>query len=96
MNVNELHQKDKGVSAGKIASDITSEINSIRILAGDTLKKHITKVPAFLIVLSGKAVFEDVDGRKINLTSGSYVHIPVNVEHWIDAEEETNLILLKS
>jgi quercetin dioxygenase-like cupin family protein len=96
MHIDEFHQNEKPVSAAKINSDNSSALTSIRILAGESLKAHTTAVPAMLIFISGKANFKDVTGRDFILTPGTYFQIPVNVEHWVDAEEESNFILLKS
>lgn len=95
MNINELHSADKKVSAVKIESKIESIITAIKILKNETLSKHITKIPAILICITGHTDFETEKGDIQTLKTGDYVNIPPNVTHWLNAIEESHLLLIK-
>ena len=72
-----------------------AKVISLQIAKNEQLAEHITKVPALLVCVSGNATYNDEKGEKINLKSGSYVNIPINIKHWIDAHEESNFLLIK-
>ena len=59
------------------------------------LKEHVSKIPALLVCISGNAVFTDEKGTVINLNSGVYVMIEVNIKHEVKAIEESNFLLIK-
>jgi quercetin dioxygenase-like cupin family protein len=95
MNLKEFHTEDKPFQAKKIFSATEGQINSFRITAGNQLKEHTTKVPAFLICVTGEAVFENVKGASEKLVSGDYVSIEPDVKHWINAHSDRLLFLIK-
>ena len=95
MNIAKLHASEKKVSAIKLENDGTTTITAIRILKNEVLAKHITKVPAVLICVSGKTNFETEKGEIRTLAIGDYVNIEPNMVHWLTAVEESNLILIK-
>ena len=95
MNLKNLHQENKAVQTKVVFEPTESKVISLQIAAGEQLKEHITKVPAYLVCVSGNAVFQDEKGNVIPLQSGDFVNIEVNVKHWIDANEDSNFILIK-
>jgi quercetin dioxygenase-like cupin family protein len=95
MNLKNLHTENKAVQTNVIFTSIEGKVISLQIAAGEQLKEHITKIPALLICVSGKAVFYDENDNSINLESGEYVYIEADVKHWVDAIEESNFILIK-
>jgi quercetin dioxygenase-like cupin family protein len=95
MNVKDLHQDTKPVSAASLFKTVEGNVTAIQILAGEQLKEHHTKVPALLLCLAGEAVFENEKGLKVNLTSGDYVLIEPLVKHWVKATSTCSLILVK-
>lgn len=95
MKLAELFTDDKPVQAKKLFSTSEGNVNSLRILAGNQLKEHITKVPALLVCVSGEAVFQNEKGDIIPLKSGDYVHIEPMVKHWVDAQADSHLLLIK-
>ena len=94
MNIKSLHPLEKAVSA---TSFFKGEGNStsIRILEGQTLKEHSTKVPALLLCLEGSVLYEDEDGEKINLLPGDFVNIEPIIKHWLYANIDSHCLLLK-
>ena len=94
MNLKELHTEKKAVQTNALFEP-TEKVISMQIAKGEQLKEHITKIPALLVCISGKATFGDENGQKINLESGEFVKISPNVKHWIDAFEESNFLLIK-
>lgn len=95
MNLTELFTDDKPVQAKKLFSTTEGNVNSLRILAGNQLKEHITKVPALLVCVTGEVVFENEKGIVISLKSGDYVNIEPMVKHWVDAQQDSHLLLIK-
>lgn len=94
MNLQDLHTENKAVQTS-VLFEPTEKVISMQIAKGEQLKEHVTKIPALLVCISGKAIFSDENDQKINLESGSYVKIEPNVKHWVDALEDSNFLLIK-
>ena len=75
MNIKELHKGQKAVSAVSLFKGENSMANAIQIKENETLKEHITKIPALLFCIEGETVFENEKGEKHTLKSGDYTHI---------------------
>ena len=95
MNLKNLHTENKAVQTKVLFEPTESRVISLQIAAGETLKEHITKVPALLICVTGDAVFQDEKGKSIQLKSGDYVNIEANIKHWVDANEDSNFLVIK-
>lgn len=95
MNIKELHTRVKPVSAVSLFKSELANATAIQILQGERLKEHLTKVPALLICIEGKAVFENEKGIKETLMPGDYVNIEPMVKHWIEGIPDSQLILIK-
>jgi quercetin dioxygenase-like cupin family protein len=61
----------------------------------ENLKKHLSKVPALLVCVSGNAIYNEDNGTTVELKAGDFVHIKANVQHSIDALAESNFLLIK-
>ena len=94
MNLKNLHTENLAVQLN-VVFEPTEKVISMQIAKGEQLKEHVTKIPALLVCVSGKATFSNENELKINLQSGDYVNIEPNVKHWIDAFEESNFLLIK-
>jgi quercetin dioxygenase-like cupin family protein len=94
MNLTDLHIADMPVQT-KAVFDCHEKVISLQILAGHTLKEHVSKVPAFLVCIEGEADYGEETGRNQVLLPGSFVQIEAHVKHWIDAKQTTNLLLIK-
>jgi len=95
MNIKELHTQVKPVSAVPLFKSEQGNATALQILQGERLKEHLTKVPALLICMDGKALFENEKGIKETLMPGDYVNIEPMVKHWISGLEDSQLILIK-
>lgn len=95
MNILELLNNEKPVSAAHFFKGQEGAATAIQILAGNQLPSHITKIPAMLLCISGMAVFEDENGVEINLATGEFVLIKPDVKHWINAKEDSLFLLVK-
>jgi quercetin dioxygenase-like cupin family protein len=95
MILKNLHTENKPVQTQLLFEPTESKVISLQIAKGEQLKEHITKIPALLVCVLGNAIFSDEKGNKITLKSGDYVNIEPNVKHWVDAEEESNFLLIK-
>lgn len=94
MNLKDLHTEDKPLQTKKIFAAVEGVI-AIQIKAEGQLKEHVTTVPALLVCVLGKVIFENEKGAKEILMPGDYVNIEVNVKHWVTANEDSNLVLIK-
>ena len=95
MNLKNLHTKNKPVQTKLLFEPKESKVISMQIGKGETLKEHVSKTPVLLVCVSGNAVFSNEKGEIINLSSGSYVMIEVNVKHEVKAIDESNFLLIK-
>lgn len=95
MNLIELHQNEKEVSAQNLFKGEMGTATAIQLQRNATLKKHITKTPALLLCIDGSITYEDEKEQKISLKSGDYVMITPNVKHWLYASLKSQLILFK-
>lgn len=94
MNLTELFTENKPLQTKKIF-DCHEGVTTIQLLADARLKEHITKVPAFLICVSGEVVFDNEKGIVEKLQSGDFVNIPPEVKHWLNAQRDSLLLLVK-
>lgn len=95
MNIIELHATEKPVSAVSLTKSDSGNTTAIQVLNGEKLKKHLTRVPALLICVIGKVIFEDEKGLKRTLMPGDYMHIKSMVNHWVVGVTDSQLILIK-
>ena len=95
MNIKELHTQEKPVSATSLYKSELGNATAIKILQGEKLKEHVTKIPALLICMEGEVVFENEKGIKETLMPGDYVNIEPMVKHWVEGTMESQLILIK-
>lgn len=94
MNLKDLHTEQKAVQTSALFEP-NERVISLQIAKDEQLKEHVTKIPALLVCVSGKATFSDENDQKIHLQSGDYVKIEPNVKHWVDASEDSNFLLIK-
>ncbi|MDD3004750.1 hypothetical protein [Flavobacterium sp.] len=95
MNLKNLHTDKKAVQTHLLFQPTDAKVIALQIAKNEQLKEHITKVPALLVCVSGKATYNDENGTSVTLQSGDYYNIPENVKHWVDAQEESNFLLIK-
>jgi|SRR5688572_11824321 len=95
MNLADLHNDTVGVQTNMMFPATSGKVISLQILKNHQLKEHITNVPALLVCVNGHAVFEDEKGASVTLRSGDYVNIQPNVKHWVNAKEDSQLLLIK-
>lgn len=95
MNIKDLHTQEKPVSAISLFKSELGNATAIKILQGEKLIEHVTKIPALLICMEGEVVFENEKGIKETLMPGDYVNIEPMVKHWVEGTMESQLILIK-
>lgn len=95
MNIKDSHPYNKAVSTAVIFKSEQATTTAIQILQDEQLKEHVTKVPALLICVIGKVVFENEKGVKETLLAGDYVNIEPMVKHWVTAITYSQLMLFK-
>lgn len=95
MNIKDLHISKKSVSASLLFKSELASVTAIQILKGEKLKEHVSKIPALLLCVEGKAIYGSEDGANEILFPGDYVKIEPMVTHWVEAEIESQLVLIK-
>jgi quercetin dioxygenase-like cupin family protein len=95
MNIRDLLPQDKAVTTGLLFGSNQATATVIQILQGEQLKEHVSNVPALLICILGKVVFENEKGVKETLQTGDYIRIEPMVKHWVNATTNSQLILFK-
>ncbi len=94
MNLIDLFTDNKPLQTKKIFAS-NEGVTTIQLLADAQLKEHITKVPAFLVCVSGEVVFENEKGMVEKLLQGDFVNIEPEVKHWLNAQRDSLLLLIK-
>lgn len=94
MNLKDSFADDKLLQTKKIFT-ASEGVISIQIKSGGRLKEHTTNVAALLICVTGEVVFENEKETRENLFPGDYVNIEPNIKHWVTAEKDSNLLLIK-
>ena len=95
MILKNLHTENKPVQTQLLFEPTESKVISLQIAKGETLKEHVSKIPALLVCVTGNAVFSNEKGTVVNLNSGVFVMIEENVKHAVKAIEESNFLLIK-
>jgi quercetin dioxygenase-like cupin family protein len=95
MNIKDKHNIEKPVSTFSLFKGGEGTATAIQILKDQQLKEHTTKVPALLLCITGSVMFENEKGAKVPLLPGDYVNIEPIVKHWVNANESSQLLLLK-
>ena len=95
MILKNLHTENKSVQTQLLFEPKDAKVISLQIAKGETLKEHVSKIPALLVCISGNAVFTDDKGTVVNLNSGTYVMNLKKVKHAIKAIDESNFLLMK-
>ena len=95
MNLINLHSSDKPVQTQVLFEPTENKVIALQIAKNEQLKEHVTKVPALLVCINGDATFSNENGEKIHLKSGDFIKIPVDVQHWLDAHELSEFLLIK-
>ncbi len=94
MILKNLHTENKPVQTQLLFEPKDAKVISLQIAKGETLKEHISKIPALLVCISGNTVFTNEKGTVV-LNSGTYVMIEENVKHAVKAIDESNFLLMK-
>ena len=94
MNLKDVFTESKPLQTKKMFNSNES-VTTIQLLADAQLKEHVTKVPAFLVCVAGEVFFENEKGVKEKLHSGDFINIEPGVKHWLNAESDSLLLLIK-
>ena len=95
MNLKTLHTEEKAVQTQLLLKPTDEKVISLQIEKNKSLEEHISKVPALLVCVSGKAVYSDEKGTKEILQAGDYVFIENNLKHQVDALKKSHFLLIK-
>jgi len=94
MNLKTLFSSDKLLQTKKIFN-AAEEVTVIHLNAGGSLKEHITTIPALLVCIAGEVFFENEKSYSERMIVGDFINIQPKVKHWLLAEYESTLLLIK-
>lgn len=94
-NIFQIHDNPKDVSSMQLYKAALGNVISLHIKANCKLNEHSTPVEALLICLDASVIFEDEKGNKIPLNKGDYYNIEPNVIHWVIANADSQLLIVK-
>lgn len=70
------------------------QIIAIGLKNGQVLKKHVSNIPAFIVVLRGAILFE-MEGTTTQLNEMDTFEIPVSVPHEVTGKMESIFLVIK-
>ncbi len=94
MNLKNVFTESKPLQTKRIFTSNES-VTIIQLMRSAQLKEHTTNVPAFLVCIAGEVLFENENGVKEKLLSGDFVNIEPAVKHWLNAQRDSVLLLIK-
>jgi quercetin dioxygenase-like cupin family protein len=95
MNIaEELLPNDEKPAVIQVKNTDKLQVIAISLKKGQVLKKHITPIPATLIVLKGLVAF-DMEGTITELPVYTSFEIPVNSLHEVTGLEESLFLVIK-
>lgn len=95
MNLLEImNATEKGVSTQNILKDKASA-TLLQIKKDAVLREHQSTTNAMLVLLSGRAVYEEKDRTEALDKAMDFVRIPEHVTHKVTALEDTKLLLIQ-
>lgn len=95
MNINDaLQLNDERPATFSVRNTDKTNLLAIGLKKGQVLKRHISPIPAFLVVLRGKVLF-DMEGAGTEIPVYGTIEIPVNVPHEVTGVEESVIIVFK-
>jgi quercetin dioxygenase-like cupin family protein len=94
-NLSDQHSQEKAVSVVSLFKSGNSVVNSLQILKNESLKEHVSAVPALLICVEGEVVYETEKGEKVQLNTGDYLTIEAHLKHSVLAHRTSQLVLIK-
>ncbi|HJW17676.1 MAG TPA: hypothetical protein VJ499_11175 [Flavisolibacter sp.] len=89
-----LHMTDEKPAVLQVKNTDKSNVIAIGLKKDQVLKKHISPIPALLVVLKGVIAFE-MEGSKTELKELSTFEIPVNVPHEVTGITESIFLVIK-
>jgi quercetin dioxygenase-like cupin family protein len=95
MNIKEdLKLSDEKPAVLLVKNTDKSNVIAIGLKKNQVLKKHITPIPALLVVLEGLISFE-MEGKTTEIPALGTIEIPVNTPHEVTAIKESIFLVMK-
>jgi hypothetical protein len=95
MNLTEIHQQGRELSAKPITTSLQGRVTSIQLLKNGLMKEHLTKDPALLICVLGEVFYEDENGKKVTLLPVDFHDIESMLKHRVSGVVDSQLLLIK-
>lgn len=89
-----LQLSDEKPAVLTVRNTESTNILCIGLKKAQVLKRHLSPIPAYLIVLKGTINF-DIDGVATRFSEMDTFEIPVNVLHEVTAIEESIFLVIK-
>ena len=92
--IEELQLTDEKPAILQITNTGKSQVIAIGLKENQVLKKHVTAIPALLVMLKGKIAFE-MEQTIMQFSVFDTFNIPVNIPHEVTALEESIFLVIK-
>ena len=95
MNLLEIISTTEKAIATKNILKENGSATLIKIQKNALLDKHQSRTNALLVLLSGKAIYEEEDRKIVLSETNDFVKIPEKVTHKVKGEEDSLLLLIQ-
>ncbi|MEZ4953021.1 MAG: hypothetical protein R2825_05545 [Saprospiraceae bacterium] len=95
MNLQDIiKNSEKNIATKNILQDKGSA-TLIQLKKGAVLKEHQSTTKAILVLIAGKAIYEEKERKEHLSVVSDFVHIPEHVTHKVTGIEDTLLLLIQ-
>lgn len=95
MNIKDNHTIDHPISEKALFEGDLGITSAVQILEGIQIENKISKVPALLICVEGKIIFQDDKGKNETLNPGDIINIDPMVKHRFRGISNSQILVLK-
>ncbi len=95
MNLLEIISNTEKAIATKNILKENGSATLIKIQKNELLDKHQSRTNALLVLLAGKATYEEEDRKIVLSEAHDFVKIPEKVTHKVKGEEDSLLLLIQ-
>ncbi len=95
MNIKDKHTLNLPISEELLFESEVGITSAFQILEGVQINNQIIRVPAMLICIAGKIIFQDENGTNKKLFPGDFINIEPMVKHLVRGLSNSQLIVIK-
>lgn len=88
-----IEYPEKGVLSKEVEKNEQTDVSLFSMAKGTSISDHTSNRQGFVHVLEGDGVFV-LEGRKIPMVPGVFIHMPKDALHSLEANENTSFLLV--